>query len=259
MRAASSTRVTGAGNGLEMTTRQLPLRLPHRPQMTRADFLVGTANAAALALIEAWPAWPASTVVLTGPGGAGKSHLVEIWRARSGASIIAAGDLGERPLDELLGASAVAVENIHVRTYPEAALFHLLNLAKERGTTLLLTTRVAVSDLNIGLPDLASRLKSAQPVALGAPDDTLLRTVLVKLFADRQLSVEPELVEYILKRTERSLEAANALVDSLDREALAAGAPISRRLIAAALADLGTGQSRGEEDGENPGENSPLG
>lgn len=236
-----------------MAARQLPLRWPHRPQMTRADFLVGAANAAALALIEAWPAWPTSTVVLTGPAGAGKTHLVEIWRARSAASVIAADDLGAQPLDDLIDAPAVAVENIHDRTYPEAALFHLLNLAKERGTSLLLTTRVAVSDLNVGLPDLASRLKTAQPVALGAPDDALLRTVLVKLFADRQLAVEPELVEYILKRTERSLEAANALVDALDREALAAGAPVTRRLIAAALADLGAGRSSSEETGENLG------
>src|SRR5665213_4175559 len=142
MRAASSTRVMGAGSGLEMATRQLPLRLPHRPQMTRADFLVGTANAAARTLIEAWPAWPTSTVVLTGPGGAGKTHLVEIWRARSAASVIAASDLGDLPLDRLLDAPAVAVENIHLRSYPEAALFHLLNLAKERGMSLLLTTCV---------------------------------------------------------------------------------------------------------------------
>jgi chromosomal replication initiation ATPase DnaA len=230
---------------------QLPLRWPHRPQMTRADFLVGPANAAALALIDAWPAWPASTVVLTGPGGAGKTHLVEIWRARTAAPVVSACDLGEQSLDLLLDAPAVAVENIHVQSYPEAALFHLLNLAKERRTALLLTTRVAVSDLNIALPDLASRLNTAQPVALGAPDDALLRAVLVKLFADRQLTVEPELVEYILQRTERSLEAVNLLVDRVDREALAAAAPVSRRLIAAALAELGAENDPDEGDGES--------
>jgi chromosomal replication initiation ATPase DnaA len=237
-----------------MPAEQLPLSLPHRPQMTRADFLVGAANAAALALIDAWPAWPASTVVLAGPPGSGKSHLVEIWRARSAGSVAAAGDLAAVSPEDLVGAPAVALEDIHIRTYPETALFHLLNLARERGTSLLLTTRVPVADLNIGLPDLASRLKTAQPVELGAPDDALLRAVLVKLFADRQLAVETDLIEYILRRTERSLEAVNALVERIDREALAAGGPVSRRLVATALATLPTNEpDAGPDDDENPG------
>jgi chromosomal replication initiation ATPase DnaA len=206
--------------------------------MTRADFLVGAANATALAVIEAWPAWPTSTVLLSGPAGAGKTHLVEIWRASSAASIVAAADLDDARLNTFLDGRAAAVEDIHPGAFPEAALFHLLNLAKERGISLLLTARVAAADLDIGLPDLASRLKAAQPVALGAPDDALLRAVLVKLFSDRQLAVDAELIEYILKRTERSLEALNVLVDHLDHEALAGGVPVSRRLVAPALRKL---------------------
>jgi chromosomal replication initiation ATPase DnaA len=206
--------------------------------MTRADFLVGAANATALAVIEAWPAWPTSTVLLSGPAGAGKTHLVEIWRTSSAASIVAAADLDDAGLNTFLDGRAAAVEDIHPGAFPEAALFHLLNLAKERGISLLLTARVAAADLDIGLPDLASRLKAAQPVALGAPDDALLRAVLVKLFSDRQLAVDAELIEYILKRTERSLEALNVLVDHLDHEALAGGVPVSRRLVAPALRKL---------------------
>jgi chromosomal replication initiation ATPase DnaA len=100
----------------------------------------------------------------------------------------------------------------------------------------LLTSRAAASALPIGLADLASRLRAARPVELGEPDDALLRALLVKLFADRQLSVDSALVDYIAIRMERSLEAANALVDELDREALAAGGAVTRKLAAAALA-----------------------
>ena len=112
--------------------RQLPLALPHRPQMTSADFLVGAANAEALSLIDAWPAWPTSTAVLSGPAGSGKTHLVEVWRSRSGAPVVRAGELDDAAVDRLIEGGAVVVEDIHTVPIREAALFHLLNLAGER-------------------------------------------------------------------------------------------------------------------------------
>jgi chromosomal replication initiation ATPase DnaA len=218
--------------------RQLALKLPHRPQMTRSDFLVGAANASALALIESWPAWRVPAVMLSGPPGSGKSHLVEIWRTESNAPVIAAAALDDGAIDRLLDQGAVAVEDLHTAGLNEAALFHLLNLARERSATVLMTSRHSVSALAIALPDLLSRLKAAQPAELGAPDDGLLRAVLVKLFADRQLTVDPDVIDYIVARMERSLEAASILVDYLDREALASSVPVTRRLVSQGLASL---------------------
>ena len=215
---------------------QLPLTLPHRAAMTRADFLVGSANARAIELIDGWPAWPAPVVLLTGPAGSGKSHLVEIWRAASGAEVVEAARLGDEAVAPLVAAGAVAVEDLHAGPLDEPALFHLVNLAQERGAPVLLTSRVGASSLPVALADLASRLRAARPVELGAPDDALLRAVLVKLFADRQLAVDGAVVDYIAVRMERSLEAANALVEELDREALAAGGGVTRKRAASALA-----------------------
>jgi chromosomal replication initiation ATPase DnaA len=216
--------------------RQLPLTLPHRAQMTRADFLVGAGNARAVELVDAWPAWPSPFVLLAGPVGSGKTHIVEMWRETSGASVVAASALRDTGVVALVGAGAVAVEDLHARAFDEAALFHLLNLATERKAPVLLTSRVWASALPIRLPDLASRLRAARPVELGEPDDDLLRRVLVKLFADRQLAVDPAVVDYIVTRMERSLEAANAIVDAIDHDALAAAAPITRRVASAAIA-----------------------
>ncbi len=135
----------------------------------------------------------------------------------------------------------MAVEDLHAGAFDEAALFHLLNRAAERQAPVLLTSRTWASALPIRLPDLASRLRAARPVELGEPDDDLLRRVLVKLFADRQLTVESAVVDYIVVRMERSLEAANRLVEELDRAALADGSGITRRLAAAALGRTGDG------------------
>ena len=140
---------------------------------------------------------------------------------------------------------AIAVEDLHAGPLDEAALFHLLNLAAERGTAVLMTSRLRAAALPLSVPDLASRLRAAQAVELAAPDDDLLRRVLTKLFADRQLAVDPAVVDFIVMRMERSLEAANAIVDHLDREALAAGRPVTRQLAASVL---GEGPLAGGED-----------
>ena len=216
--------------------RQLPLSLPHRAAMTRADFLTGAANARAIELIDQWPKWPAPAVLLAGPVGSGKSHIVEIWREASHAAVVAAAHLEDGKVAALVSAGAMAVEDLHAGPIDEPALFHLLNLAGERQAPVLLTSRLWPAALQLSLADLASRLRAARPVELGEPDDELLRRVLVKLFADRQLAVDSAVVDYIAVRMERSLQAANAVVDELDREALAAGGAVTKRLAAQALA-----------------------
>src|SRR3990172_689035 len=107
--------------------RQLPLSLPHRAQMTRADFLTGAANRAAIELIDRWPQWPAPVVLLAGPVGSGKSHLVEIWRSASAAAVASAAALDDGEVAAMVASGAVAIEDLHAGPFDEAALFHLLN------------------------------------------------------------------------------------------------------------------------------------
>lgn len=216
--------------------RQLAFLLPHEPSRDRADFLVGAANYTALALIEAWPDWLNRTVLLVGPPGSGKSHLVSIWRSRSGAAAVAGAGLVTMKPDELLESGALAIEDID-RGTDEAALFHALNRARETNAAVLLTSRRLPAELPLSLPDLVSRLRAAQPLHLAEPDDELLGQVLVKLFADRQLTVDRGLIDYIVRRGERSLAAANELVDRVDRASLETGKPIGRSLLQQILAE----------------------
>ncbi|MET4632501.1 DnaA ATPase domain-containing protein [Kaistia defluvii] len=216
--------------------RQLPLSLPHSAAMTRADFIVGRANQSAIALIDRYPDWPNPVALLVGPAGSGKTHLGQIWKAATGAVEIAARDLATAGLDDLVGTHPVLVEDVDGEGVSQTALFHLFNLVRERRVSALFTSRVPLQALPFDLPDLASRLRSAVPVGLLEPDDELLARVIVKLFADRQLAVDPAVIDFISHRMERSLGAANRLVELLDREALAAGRPITRHLAATVLA-----------------------
>jgi chromosomal replication initiation ATPase DnaA len=217
--------------------RQLALALGHTDSFAREDFLRGPTNADALAMIEHWPDWPARTLALVGPEGAGKSHLAAIWAETSGARFLSARALAETDLPAALATGALVVEDLAPDAFDERALFHLLNLGREEGAFLLLTARTAPATWPARIADLGSRLRAVPVVELGSPDDALLRAVLMKLFADRQLRVDDSLVTYLATRIERTFAAAREMVALLDREALRQQRPVTRALAAELLRD----------------------
>ncbi|MYZ48495.1 HdaA/DnaA family protein [Propylenella binzhouense] len=225
------------------TPRQLPLALGHDVQYGRGSYVVGPANRDALAFVERWPDWPGPVLVLSGPAGSGKTHLVHIWAERAGAAIVSGLDAESDGSIAALGRQPLAIDRIAPGRIPERLLFHLINTARENGTALLLAAREPPSAWQVGLPDLASRLRLAAHLRLGEPDEDQLRQVLVKLFTDRQIDVDRAVVDFMVKRMERSFTAAVRLVDTLDEEGLVAGRPITRALAAAVLARTGEAQA----------------
>jgi chromosomal replication initiation ATPase DnaA len=159
--------------------RQLALALDHTESFAREDFLSGSSNAVALALIDAWPDWSHRMVMLTGPEGSGKSHLAAVWAQAAGARFLAARALEEANVPSALATGALVVEDIAAGAFDERVLFHLLNLAGEQGAFVLLTARSAPA--TFAIRDLASRLKALPVVAIMPPDDALLRAVVARL------------------------------------------------------------------------------
>jgi chromosomal replication initiation ATPase DnaA len=215
--------------------RQLTLDLEHAESYARDDFLGGPSNAAALTLIDNWPDWPNRIVALIGPEGSGKSHLASVWAALAGARSIAARSLRDNEVPAALATGALVVEDAAEAGFDETAMFHLLNLTREEGAFVLLTARTAPVTWTVRTRDLASRLKAVPVVALAPPDDALLRAVLVKLFADRQLGVDEQLVGYVATRIGRSFADAKAAVVTLDQEAMRRQRPVTRALAAEVL------------------------
>jgi chromosomal replication initiation ATPase DnaA len=216
--------------------RQLALALSFDESFAREDFLVGPANATAFDLVDRWPDWPSRAMVLAGPEGSGKSHLASIWAQTSGARFVAARALGSATVPRELATGALVLEDARAGEFDERAVFHLLNLVREDEAHLLITTSSAPTGWVIGLADLASRLRALPVVTLEQPDDALLRSVLVKLFGDRRVTVDDSVISYMTSRMERSLAAARRLVDMLDREALRQKRPLTRALAAELMA-----------------------
>ena len=212
------------------SAKQLTFDLPHRDALGREDFVVGQCNEEAVAVIDRWPDWPANRFLLLGPAGSGKSHLAAVWRTRSHAAHIRAADLAQSDISAALAKTALLIEDGH-SLGDERPLFHLLNGAAEARLDLLITADRRPALWAITDPGLLTRLQSMPVVSLEAPSYDVLGHVLKKLFSDRQLAVEDDVIAHLLVQMERSFEAARRIVAALDSAALHSHRRISKRLV----------------------------
>lgn len=229
--------------------RQLPLAFEHRPSLTGDNFLVVESNRDAVGWLDRWPDWPTPALVIHGPAGCGKTHLTHAFLARNGGRNLSILDLSaDEPRDLVEDVPACAIEDAErfLKAGLEGALLHLYNALKEAGGHLLLTSRQPPSRWQVRLADLRSRLNAATTIAIGAPDDTLMEAVVVKLFADRQLKIGPDVVAFMLARMERSFEGARDLVARIDAAALNTQRKITQRLVREVLEGEG-GSCRTDE------------
>ncbi|MBI1300885.1 MAG: DNA replication protein [Alphaproteobacteria bacterium] len=222
--------------------RQIPFDLGSRRAFGRSDFQIGASNRAAVGWIDRWPDWPAPILVLQGPASSGKSHLAAVWKEKSGASLIKPESLcSSSAFDLFEKGDALVLDGLDPwlgDKTSETTLFHLYNILKEEQKTMMVTMRMAPSQADFAIPDLASRFRAAPSVMLHEPDDMLLASVLIKLFSDRQLTVSHDVVSYLLPRIERSFEAAQDVVKRADQYALSHKRRISVPLMRNVLADM---------------------
>ncbi|HMF68199.1 MAG TPA: hypothetical protein VK602_11385, partial [Phyllobacterium sp.] len=172
------------------TPRHLPLDLGHEPGYSRDDLIVSASNMAAVDIVDRWPGWISPVVVLAGPTGSGKTHLAAVWKAESDAIVLDAQSIGTASGEK----GPFLIDDVGSGPIDESGLFHLINSVRQSGSSLLMTSRKWPANWPVTLPDLASRLKAATIVEIGEPDDMLLSGVLYKLFADRQIAVDPNVI-----------------------------------------------------------------
>lgn len=222
---------------------QLTFDLGHDPSLVEADFIVGESNQLAFDRVVNYPQWPDPMTLITGGAKTGKSHLARIWVGRSDA-VVADGKNVAR-LAEEGGDSPVLIEDADRIDYPESALFHLLNRSMRDRRPILLTAREPVNNWPYETADVLSRARLAAHFEVEMPDDIQLSHMFVKLFGDRQISVDPKIITYLVARMERSPEEVVALVALMDELALSRRAPITRSVAAEALA-LRAGSAQNE-------------
>jgi chromosomal replication initiation ATPase DnaA len=220
-----------------VTSRQLPLPIPARQAYDEASFLAAGSNEAARTWLGRTEVWPDRRLALWGGEDCGKTHLLRIWADHCGAEAIDGPALSGFP--ELSSLAGVAVDDAD--RAEEAALLHLLNTARDLGCPVLLAARLPPARWSIGLRDLASRLRAITTVEVGAPDDDLLRGLLMHWLSERQLVADRTLHDRLLLRLPRSPEVLRAAVARLDAEALTSRKrTVTAEMVRDALAAAGT-------------------
>jgi chromosomal replication initiation ATPase DnaA len=222
-------------------SRQLTFNLEHRPSLSGDDFLVAPANEAAVKWVDQWPDWPAQAVAISGPSASGKTHLAHVFQAKSGAEYITGSAITQSNARTLvLDNPALVIDDADQIATPvqEESLFHILNILKEQNKQALLIAQTPPSQWQIKLADLQSRLNALPHAAIQNPDEMLITAVMVKQFTDRQLRIEPGVIDYVLPRVERSFSAAQRFVSAVDDAALEEQRKITVPLVSKVLKTL---------------------
>ena len=198
---------------------QLILNLRSLPSMDRNDYFVSEVNKEAVSWLDSWPNWTTFGFIVCGPLGSGKSHLAQVLKTLSHGDIIEAKDISNKNIDQLSEKKCLIIENLESLT-SETLLFHLYNMLLENNNNLMVTSKLAMSQISFELPDLKSRLLSMPQVNIGFPDDRLLKNLLIKQFLDKGILVEMDVIDYLIKRIDRSFEAISKLVAKIDFKSL---------------------------------------
>lgn len=220
---------------------QYTLPIEHRVARGVEDFLVTPGTRRAVEWIDRWPDWPFTALVVVGPAASGKTHLASLWQARAGAEAVGLGEHNIERAVSIVGSSAILIDDCDIAVRGEQgqrALLQIYNLARAAGRQLLLTASAPPAAWGIGLADLSSRLNSAMVVMIEPPDDATLSAVALKLFSDRQIEVDPNVIAYVLSRSERSYSSVAKTVRALDQAAWAAKRPITVALAREVLSGL---------------------
>ena len=196
-------------------SKQLILDLRTIPSMGREDYYVSKSNEEAVKWVDKWPEWLTFGFVVVGPSGAGKSHLANVLKYFSRGILIKNSDIRDKNIMELSDNSCLILEDIDTNL-SEINLLHLFNFLLENNSKIMITSKIPIKKLSIKLADLKSRLLSLSQVNLGLPDDTLLSRVIIKQFSDKGVKIDMEVVNYLLRRMDRSFLSANGLVAKID-------------------------------------------
>ncbi|MBL4748263.1 MAG: DNA replication protein [Magnetovibrio sp.] len=220
---------------------QIPFDFDHRPALGGEDFLVADSNIEAVQWIELWPDWPRPVLVIVGLEGAGKTHLSHVFIGQSGAKVVTPELLASQGADQVLeGQKALVVEDLqkYLALGLEEDLLHLYNLAVEDEKKILMTALRAPAQLGVKLKDLSSRLNTATIAEIKAPDDAFLAALIVKQFSDRQLSIDQDVLRYMMARMDRSFAGVRSLIHAVDKLALAEKCAITKPFLRRAFENI---------------------
>ena len=211
-------------------TEQLLIKFNFKKDYSDEDFYVSPSNSYAFNLINSWPKWIKKVVNLYGERFSGKSHLINIFEKKTSFLKLDSDKLSNESLNEFKVKQAMIIEDFN-NNIDENLLYSLINIVEQENKYLLITSTKPINKFTYELKDLVSRIKNCLFVKLDIPDDKLIEALIVKNFSDRQISIDKKLINYIIKRIDRSYEKIFLFIYKIDQLSLQKGTAINLKII----------------------------
>ena len=198
------------------------------------DYYLSPSNQNAYNLINCWPKWIKKTINLYGEKFSGKSHLVSIFEKKTTCIKVFSEEFSDMTIQNFKIKQALIIEDLD-ENFSENLLYTVLNIIEQENKYLLITSLEPLNKFNFKLPDLISRIRNCLIIGIKNPDDNLIFALLIQYLSDRQINIDKKLIEYIIKRIDRSYEKIFLFIHKIDKLSLKKGIPINLSIIKEAL------------------------
>ena len=210
---------------------QLIFKFPFSKKYYKQDYFVSSNNFSAFKLIEEWPNWPGKWLNIFGEPGSGKTHLAKILEKKiNNTKLIDAKDINNEIIQELENIECLIIDSFE-NNIEEKLLYSILNQSKQIENFILITSNRSIKETEFNLKDLQSRMNSFLYFGIELPTDDLLKVIISKTLSDKQISINPKILEYILNNVERSYDKMFKFLKDLDELSLSTGKSININLI----------------------------
>ena len=210
---------------------QLIFKFPFTKKYYEHDFYVSSNNFSAFKLIEDWPNWPGKWLNIFGEKGSGKTHLSKILEKKIGKTkLVNAEFVNNKIIDELHNFDCLIVDEFK-NNIDESVLYSIFNQSRQVDNFVLFNSVFSMKNLSFSSDDLKSRVDSFIFIGIELPTDDLLKVIITKNFSEKQISIDPKFIDFIIKNIERSYEKLFKFIKDIDDLSLSTGKSININLI----------------------------
>ena len=215
---------------------QLILNFDYEQNFKDQDFYVSKSNEYSFKLLNSWPLWKKNFVNLIGENFSGKTHLINIFLTKFKGIKINATEINNQSLDKIKIYQNIVIEDLN-EGIDENLFFTLLNIIDQDNKYLIITSKKPIVDFSFKLEDLNSRTKNFLLSVIDKPDDDLMFALILKNLSDRQISIDKKLVDFIIKRIDRSYSKISDFIYKIDKISLKRKKPIDFKIIKEVLGE----------------------
>ncbi len=209
---------------------QLLLNFNYKQNFKYDDFYVSDSNYYAFKLIDKWPYWEKKILNIYGEKYSGKTHLANIFKKKNNGIRINESELTNENLKNFKLYENIILDNF-TNNCDERLLYSLFNLIDQDNKYLLINSLIPINEINFHLEDLKSRSKNCLFAKIDSPDDDLMFAIILKNFSDRQIKIDKKLIDFIIKRIDRSYGKIADFIYKIDELSLKRKKPINFKTV----------------------------